>query len=166
MAARKSMTRKKRYTRRASWHKKFLEVLRERGIVNQACRAAGIAYHTAYDARDRAIERRSPDATHFDDFASHWDDALQEAIDTAEGEAWRRGIEGVPEPVYYRGRKVGAITRYSDGLLTTILKANRPKKYRDIVEYTHELAPETRAMLEKYYAAIGLQPPTKGKLKS
>ncbi len=142
-----------------SWHDKFLEELKQRGIVRDACAAAHVDHSTAYDARNRAINSRAPGAASNDDFASRWDDALDAAIDRLEGEAWRRGVDGLPEPVFYRGEKIGAVKRYSDGLLTLLLKAHRPKKFRDVVEYTHELSPETHALLEKYYTARGIQPP-------
>ncbi len=39
----------------------------------------------------------------------------------------RRAVDGVDEPVYQGGKKVGSITRYSDTLLIFLLKANRDK---------------------------------------
>lgn len=109
----------------------FLEELERRGVVTDAARAAGVARRTAY-------EWRAADEV----FAKEWDNALDVAIDAAETEAWRRGIEGVDEPVIGRVARDqdGVITyvkKYSDGLLTTILKANRPEKYRERTDVQH-----------------------------
>ncbi len=60
-------------------------------------------------------------------FARAWDRALDSATDRLEQEAVRRAVDGVDEPVYQGGKKVGSITRYSDTLLIFLLKANRDK---------------------------------------
>ncbi len=144
----------------ASWHDKFLAELRVRGIVKDAARAAHINLSTAYAAR-QATQTRKLDATETQDgspvpsFASRWDEAVEEAVERMEEEAWRRGYDGYNDPVYYRGRLVGDIKRYSDKLLILLLKAHRPEKYRDNPPKTVQLAPETRAVLTKYYEAIG-----------
>lgn len=109
----------------------FLEELARRGIVTDACRAAGIGRQTVYEwrAKDEA-------------FAQAWSDAVDTAMDTAEREAWRRAVEGVDEPVFGRVAKdqdgeIGVIRKYSDGLLTTVLKAGRPEKYRERTDVHH-----------------------------
>ncbi len=141
-----------------SWQDKFIEELRTHGMVRRACREVHISYQTAYDARKKAIAARPADAQGADDFAARWEDAIEEVIERMEGEAFHRGVEGYAEPVYYRGEEVGEITRYSDGLLSLLLKANRPKKYRENIDVTvTEVPPETRALLEKYYASIGVK---------
>ncbi len=140
----------------ASWHDKFLAELRVRGIVKDAARAAHINLSTAYAARRKALSveatRRVASTANF---ASRWDEAVEEAVERMDEEAWRRGYDGYNDPVYYRGRLVGDIKRYSDKLLILLLKAHRPEKYRDNPPKTVQLAPETRAVLTKYYEAIG-----------
>ncbi len=55
--------------------------------------------------------------------------AIDEGYDMLEEEARRRAVDGVVEPVWYKGEQVGGIRKYSDGLLTTLLKAYRPKRF-------------------------------------
>ena len=80
----------------------FLEMLRQRGNIREACEAARIGRQTAYDwrAQDPA-------------FAAAWQDALEDACDGLETAAW------------VRARK------QSDTLLIFLLKAHRPDKYRE-----------------------------------
>ena len=67
------------------------------------------------------------------DFSARWDEALEVAGDMVEEEAFRRAIEGVLEPVYYRGEICGYKTNYSDQLLLTMLRKFRPE-YRDKID--------------------------------
>jgi hypothetical protein len=98
----------------------FIEELTRRGIVTDAARAAG-------------VHRCTPYAWYEDDaeFAAAWVDAVEQAIDTMESEAFRRAVEGLEKPVFQGGRCVGSIREYSDTLLIAMLKAHRPAKYRD-----------------------------------
>lgn len=109
----------------------FLDELRQRGNVRDAARVAGLARQTFY-------EWKGADP----DFAAAWDEALDEAADTMEREAWRRAVEGVDEPVFGRVGKdqdgeVGTIRRYSDSLMQLLLKAHRPEKYRERQQVEH-----------------------------
>lgn len=97
----------------------FFMALGNAHAVAAACRAAGYAVPSVY-------RWRNDDA----DFAARWNDALVIAGDLLEEEADRRGRLGVDQPVFYRGREVGAKKRYSDPLLLARLKAIRPE-YRD-----------------------------------
>ena len=65
------------------------------------------------------------------DFAARWQEALDRAVDWAEDELYRRGVEGWEEPVYQGGRLIGYVTRYSDADLALLLKSARPAKYRE-----------------------------------
>lgn len=103
-----------------SWVDYFLLSLSECGNVTQAAKDAGIARLTAYRHRDRDPR-----------FADAWDDAIEEAVDRLEAEARRRAIEGVDEPVFYKGKPVGRVKKYSDTLMIFLLKAHRPEKFRD-----------------------------------
>jgi hypothetical protein len=67
------------------------------------------------------------------EFSAEWEDALEVAGDLVEEEAFRRAIEGVCEPVYYRGEICGYKTNYSDQLLLTMLRRFRPE-YRDKID--------------------------------
>lgn len=113
----------------------FLAALQQQPNVTLAARAAGLSRQTMYEWRD-ADEQ----------FAAAWDAALEEALDLAEAEMWRRGVEGWDEPVFGRVAKdqdgqVGAVRKYSDAMLTLALKAHRPDKYRERqqIEHTGEL---------------------------
>ncbi|HEX6293424.1 MAG TPA: hypothetical protein VFZ66_29855 [Herpetosiphonaceae bacterium] len=109
--------------------------LRKCGNVSDAVAAAGVGRSTVYEWREA-----DPD------FRQQWDDALDEAVDSLEREAWRRARDGVQEPVIGRvgrdqdGQIIGDdgnplyIRKYSDTLMTTLLKAHRPDKYRERVD--------------------------------
>jgi N-methylhydantoinase A/oxoprolinase/acetone carboxylase beta subunit len=106
------------------WKPKFIEALRNSGNVRASCQMAGISRRAAYKAREKS-----------ELFAHQWDEALEEAIDTLEAAAWSRARDGVKrvEPIMYQGQKVSekVITEYSDSLMTLLLKAHRPEKYRE-----------------------------------
>lgn len=106
--------------------KKFLKVLAATGNVADACHAARVSRGFAY--RWRAREKN----------AAAWDEAIETAADALEREAFRRAVEGVDEPVYFKGEVCGAVKRYSDGLLAKLLCAARPEKYRERSQVTHE----------------------------
>ncbi|KKN50282.1 hypothetical protein LCGC14_0634340 [marine sediment metagenome] len=73
------------------------------------------------------------------EFDKAWDKAVEDGKTyerritgpVLEREADRRAVEGVEEPDYYQGGVVGYTKKYSDGLLTTRLKAVLPEKYRE-----------------------------------
>lgn len=60
--------------------------------------------------------------------------AEQMAADLLEEEAWRRAVEGDERPIYSKGKKIGSVRNYSDGLLTFLLKGAKPEKYKDRVQ--------------------------------
>jgi N-methylhydantoinase A/oxoprolinase/acetone carboxylase beta subunit len=107
-----------------TWKPLFLSALRNSGNIRASCQAAGVTRQAAYKARERSQE-----------FASQWDEALEEAIDTLEAAAWTRARDGVVrrDPIMYQGQKVGekVIVEYSDTVLIQLLKAHRPEKYRE-----------------------------------
>jgi len=108
----------------------FLMALEECGQVNQAASIAGYSSSAAlraYRAKD-------------DEFAEAWDVAESVAFDILEDEAHRRAVEGVMEPVFHQGEIVGHKVKYSDALLTTLLKANKPDKYRDNIKVDQEIS--------------------------
>lgn len=103
----------------------FLAALAKTGNIAAASRAARCDRSCYYDWRkgDKA-------------FAEAAKAALEEAADLLELEARRRAADGVLEPVFYRGRKVALVKRYSDTLLIFLLKGIRPEKFRE----RHELS--------------------------
>jgi hypothetical protein len=120
-----SLTSKKtgKPTRKPRWYKAFLSALRDGGNVRQACDACDISRTAAYDAYKRDPE-----------FASLWDEAMDDATDSLEREARRRAERGVDEPVFYQGETVGTVRKYSDTLLIFLLKAHKPERFRDTVQ--------------------------------
>lgn len=107
----------------------FLRELSQTANVREACEKAVVCRATAYAHRERDPK-----------FKAAWDSALEDACDRMEREAYRRAVEGVDEPVFYQGEECGAIRRYSDSLLTTLLKANRPEKFRENATVKSEIS--------------------------
>jgi len=105
----------------------FIEALRNSGNVTEACRAADVSRNWAY-------ERKASNP----DFAAQWEAALEIAIDSLEGEAWRRARDGTEEYITCKdglvldqeGRPVMQ-RKYSDTLLVKLLTAHRPDKFKD-----------------------------------
>ncbi len=105
----------------------FLEVYSRSGNKREAAKQAGVSLRQHYNWLDRDPE-----------YAEALQIAKEEATEVLEREAFRRGVEGWEEPVFYRGEQVGKITKYSDQLLVVLLKGNKPEKYKDRVEHTGE----------------------------
>ena len=71
------------------------------------------------------------------DFAMAFQEAMDEAADMLEAEAWRRALEGVAEPVMKGGKPVCdpstgetiMVRRYSDALLMLLLRGSKPGKF-------------------------------------
>lgn len=112
------MANRTKFTNRAK--EKFLEVVRETANVSEAARLCGVSRRCAYDHRDADPE-----------FRQSWDDAVEEAVDGLEREAWRRGVEGVDKPVTFQGVITDTYREYSDRMLELLLKSHRPEKYRE-----------------------------------
>ncbi len=106
---------------------RFLKTLAASGNVTLAASAAKLPRGTLYHWRDRD-----------QGFAADWLDAIEAATDALEAEARRRAVEGVETTIVHGGRMVRdeagsplTTRRYSDSLLTLLLRAHRPEKYRD-----------------------------------
>ena len=84
----------------------FFEHLSRTGNVRVACAAVGLSRAAAYRQRHR-------DAT----FDRRWSIALGLARDVGIQALSERALEGVEEPVYYRGKLVGSRRRYDNRLL-------------------------------------------------
>jgi hypothetical protein len=82
---------------------RFIKRLRNTGNVRLSCEAADVPRSTVYRWRDK-----------WSTFADEWDEALEDACDLLEEEAWRRAIDNG-----------------SDRLLMFLLKAHRQDKYGD-----------------------------------
>jgi hypothetical protein len=108
-----------------AWITAFLVALAESGNVARSCKKAKVSRQEAY--RTRKEDK---------DFLMAWDEALGIAVGLLEDEAWRRAREGVLEPEFYKGEKVGAVRKYSDTLLIFLLKAHKPFLYRENIDIT------------------------------
>jgi len=99
----------------------FLTVLAKTGRVAEAARSCGFQ-----DTSSLQKFRRDND-----DFAEEWDLAIEAAANILEEEAIRRAVEGVLEPIYYKGEIAGYKTNYSDALMMFILRGLKPSVYRE-----------------------------------
>jgi len=123
----------------------FLAAYRATASVTRAALAAQIRREAHY----RLLERSA-------DYRAAYKAAAIEAAQTLEDEAVRRAVEGTTRPVMYhgkrilipadsskpRGKKTPLLEReYSDALLLALLKAKKPKEYREKIE--HAVEPET-----------------------
>lgn len=130
---------------------KFLARLREGFSILAACEASGLNRRVAYRHRETDPE-----------FASAWDEALEEGTDRLEDEARRRAVDGVEKVVVSAGAIVEIldpetgcksplmVTTYSDRLLVKLLEARRPAKFRSGVQVNMEAddAAEVLAILQ------------------
>ena len=124
--------------------KRFLEALAETGNVTLAARAIGFSRGGVY------AHRQIDDA-----FAKAWEEAEEVAADRLEAEAWRRGVEGVSEPLVSAGKLVRddddrpmVIQRYSDQLLIALLRAHRPERFRDRTSVEFDISDRLANRLE------------------
>jgi len=110
--------------RKTAWYSIFLVEIAASMNVRQACELAEVEPSTAY-------RRRETDKA----FAAAWDEALKRACDKAEAELYRRAVDGVEKPMTVAGQRE-VITEYSNDLLTFLLRAHRPERYRERRELT------------------------------
>lgn len=134
------------------WKPAFLEALRNVPVIRHACEVVGVNRSTAWRARQDDEQ-----------FSQDWDEALEEGIDRAEQEAFRRAVVGFEEPVVHQGRLQYVyerlvdsegqevyrpvldangqpvpltVKKHSDALLALYLKGRRKKVYADRTELT------------------------------
>jgi hypothetical protein len=84
-----------------------------------------------------------------EEFKKLYDQAHEDALDQLEEEARRRAVDGVLEPVYQGGVRVGLIRKYSDTLLITLLKGKRPETFRERFEHTGKDGGPIKAQMEQ-----------------
>ena len=100
------MTEKVTPEKGREWWPRFLSGLRKSANVRDACEAANITRQTAYRNRHQ-----------YKGFAKAWDEAVDDACDLLETEAWQRARST------------------SDLLLIFLLKAHRPGMYRETTRH-------------------------------
>lgn len=117
----------------------FLQHFRQCGVITEACRRTGVSRRLVYQ-----YWRQDPV------FEAAFREALEEAADVIEAEMYRRGVEGVDEPVVHQGmptylegeggdgeRRMWTIKKYSEGCLLALAKARRPERFRDNHKVEH-----------------------------
>lgn len=102
------------------WMPIFLLTMRTSGNISQGCAAAGVSRSTALGWRRK-----------FPRFAEAWNEALEDAIDVLEGEAWRRALAG------------------SDMLLWKLLSARR-KDYAEKIEVSVTVQQKVRELASQF----------------
>lgn len=115
----------------------FLATLAKTGNVGTSAKAARVSRGYVYRTwRCEGTVRQWTEAelAEAEEFKALWDEALENAIDLLEKEAWRRGAKGYDKPIVFKGRVVGTYKEYSDRLLEVLLKAHRRKKFGDKTE--------------------------------
>lgn len=99
----------------------FLDAYSVTGLKNKACKHAGFS-----PASLRTLMERDPQ------FREAFEEAREDAVEVLEDAAWQRAVHGNEETRFDKeGNTIGTRTVFSDGLLTTLLKANAPDKYRE-----------------------------------
>lgn len=102
------------------WVEPFLNQLEATGLLYSSAAAAGTTVRRVRALRETCVE--------FDEAVTL---AEERSHDMLEREARRRAVDGVTKGVYYQGEKVDEEVVYSDGLLTTLLKAKRPDEFAE-----------------------------------
>jgi hypothetical protein len=98
--------------------RKFIKILAKTGCVLDACRGIGLSSTSAYRAKEK-----------LPDLAREWESALKRAATTLDAVAWKRGVEGVEEPVYYAGKFSHMAVKRSDSILRLLMMGSNRKKY-------------------------------------
>jgi len=123
--AAKRLTRHRQAVTDAVLQARYLEHLPKQFTVTAALLKAGAS-------REQLARWREQDA----EFLIREQGARDALADLLEAEAIRRAFKGVRVPVYQGGLLAGHVTQYSDQLLTLLLKALRPEKFKDRQDVT------------------------------
>lgn len=104
----------------------FLDQFEKVANVTKACKKAKVSRSALYHTwmKDKEFEKA---------FA----DSQKVAASVLKDEMTRRAHEGVVEPVFQGGKKVGSVRKYSDTLLIVLMKAHDPENFKDRVYNEH-----------------------------
>jgi hypothetical protein len=105
----------------------FLQALMTTPRLGAATKMAGVCAKTVWNWR-----HSDPDPLFLKAYATAYRIGLQ----VAEAELWRRGVHGVEEPVYHRGRLVGTKRSFDTTAAIFMLKGALPDVYRERQEIT------------------------------
>jgi len=109
----------------AEFKEAFLRMLTELPNMTAVCKLMVIS------PRNIAVARKKDP-----EFDKGVQEAMEQGYDMIEEEARRRAVDGVMEPIFFRGEEVGAVRKYSDQLLIMLLKGYKPKKFNPGVKIT------------------------------
>jgi hypothetical protein len=98
--------------------RKFIKILTKTGCVLDACRGVGISSTSAYRTKEKLPL-----------FAQQWESAQKRAATSLDAVAWKRGVEGVEEPVYHQGKFSHMAVKRSDSILRLLMIGSDKKKY-------------------------------------
>ena len=116
----------RRFTQRQSVRVKhaFLAAYARYGNIGYSAAQVGVHRNSVYQWLERDEK-----------FAAAFHQAEAAAVEVLEQEAWRRAVEGSPyeRTSYWHGEPVGTDRKieYSDALMTLLLRARAPEKYRE-----------------------------------
>ena len=113
---------------------RYLTLLRQTGLANKS--AESLQWPDGTQLRYATVRSWVESNTFFAERYMAAKIAFNESL---EEEAHRRAVIGVERPVYYQGEEVGAVKEYSDALLTLLLRATMPEKYRERVEVINDV---------------------------
>lgn len=122
----------------------FLLAFVQVGTIRAAAEMCGFTSNCCSDwrARDPSFEAR-------------FVQAKRDAADLLEEEARRRAVEGVLDPVFYKGEVCGHVRKYSDGLLIKLLKAYRPERFSDNINIKQESTINMKLVIEELKDDLG-----------
>jgi hypothetical protein len=101
------------------WRPRFLAALSMTNSVRLSARHARISRKMAYEHRERDKE-----------FAEHWDEAIETAVDLLHAKVFQRCLEGDLEPVFHMGVVVGYVRKFDSRLQIEFLRAYRPQEFK------------------------------------
>lgn len=104
----------------------FLAKLEEVANVTIACKRTKIPRRTIYNWAETD-----------ELFKVEYEKSVKIAIELLKDEAKRRAFQGVKEPVYHNGQRVGAVIKYSDTLLIFLLKCLGGDEFKTTVRNEH-----------------------------
>lgn len=110
----------------------FLAAFRKLGNITEAAAKAKIDRGMHY----RWLEASEKYQTAFAAASEAFAQLRMETVDKIESAALKRARDGVLEPVFYQGEKVGAVRRFPEGTVQFLLRAHKPEKYGAKTEIT------------------------------
>ncbi len=112
----------------------FIEAFYETSTIAAAASSIGCtrqAHHDVWMAKNETGEYAYPL------YAQIFHSARSALIEIAESALWKRGVKGVIEPVFWRGKKTDhTLTKFDTTALIFWLKGNCPEKYKERFEHT------------------------------